>query len=98
MTQLSICFPRNSATVEIRRWSDSLSASLSALEPYRHKLGLTRDAMKYSLYASRGFSNEQIAEICNTSVNSVKSSLKRTYSKLGVTSRSKLKSALSELT
>lgn len=74
--------------------SDSLSASLSALEPYRHKLGLTRDAMKYSLYASRGFSNEQIAEICNTSVNSVKSSLKRTYAKLGIRSRGQLRHIL----
>ncbi len=69
----------------------TLEIAMSVLEPKRKELGLTRTALKYALYASRRYSNEQIAEICGTSVNSVKSSLKRTYAKLGIRSRGQLK-------
>ncbi len=70
---------------------DSINESMTALQQQYKELGLTPQAIKYALYAARRFPNEQIAEICNTSVNSVKSSLKRTYAKLGIRSRGQLK-------
>ncbi len=71
--------------------SAALNTSLAALEPYRKEYELSEQALTYALYAARRFTNEQIAEICHTSVNSVKSSLKRTYAKLGIRSRGQLK-------
>ncbi len=62
------------------------------------KLKLTKQALRYAVLAADGFSNTQISEMTGASTDSVKSSLKRTYSKLGVSSRAKLKSVLSEIT
>ena len=64
---------------------------LTEKEPLRRELGITASAMRYALCAAHGHSNEETAEICGTSVDSVKSSLKRTYAKLGIRSRSQLK-------
>ncbi len=52
---------------------------------------LSHIALKYALLASRGLSNEEIAQICGASVDSVKSSLKRSFAKLGIHSRGQLK-------
>ena len=64
---------------------------LSAMDALRRELDLTRSAMRYALCAAHGYSNEKTAEICGTSVNSVKSSLKRTFAKLDIRSRGQLK-------
>lgn len=69
----------------------AIDRELASLEHLRHELSLTRSAMRYALCAAHGFSNESIAEICGTSVDSVKSSLKRTFAKLGIRSRGQLK-------
>ncbi len=69
----------------------TLDVSLAVLKPLREKYRLTDTALRYAVYAARRYSNEQIAEICSTSVNSVKSSLKRTFAKLGIHSRGQLK-------
>ena len=69
----------------------AINTSITALESHFKEFDLSAQALKYAIYASRRFSNEQIAKICGTSVNSVKSSLKRTYAKLGIRSRGQLK-------
>lgn len=63
----------------------------------RKKLGLTETAMKYALLAADGKTNEEIAALMNVTENSVKSSLKRTFARLGVKNRAKLKAMLSNL-
>lgn len=69
-------------------------ASMNSLEQTRKKLGLTKQALKYAILAARRHSNEEIAELCSVSVDSVKSSLKRTFAKLGLRSRGQLKHIL----
>ncbi len=69
----------------------SLNTNMTALELRRKELGLTKNAMKYALLASMQLSNEVIADTCDTTVNSVKSSLKRTFAALGISSRGQLK-------
>lgn len=58
---------------------------------YKKKTGLTEKAVRYAILASQKLSNEEIADICGTSTDSVKSSLKRTFAKLGIRSRGQLK-------
>ena len=69
----------------------TLSSAMDALEGLRKQHGLTQKALKYAIFASRGMSNKEIAEINNTTTDSVKSSLKRTFDKLGIRSRGQLK-------
>ena len=71
--------------------ADTIDRLLSEMEEQRRELSLTRSAMRYALCAAHGYSNESIAEICGVSVDSVKSSLKRTFAKLGIRSRGQLK-------
>ncbi len=71
----------------------------AAADPKGQKpLKLTSQALQYAILASDGFSNDEIAELTGSSPDSVKSSLKRTFSKLGISSRAKLKNALSKIT
>ncbi len=76
---------------ETKDLASSINESMSVLQQQYKELGLTPRAITYALYAARRFSNEQIAELCGTSVNSVKSSLKRTFARLGIRSRGQLK-------
>ncbi len=69
----------------------TLDSSMNAFEETRKKYGLTKKALRYAIYATHGISNEEIASIIGTSTDSVKSSLKRTYAKLGIRSRGQLK-------
>ncbi|MBQ8171969.1 MAG: hypothetical protein IJZ95_08280 [Oscillospiraceae bacterium] len=69
----------------------TLNSAMDALEDLRKKYGLTRKALKYAIFASRGISNKEIAAINETTADSVKSSLKRTFAKLGIRSRGQLK-------
>ncbi len=64
----------------------------------RKELKLTKKALQYAMLAADGFSNSEISEMTGASADSIKSSLKRTFSKLGVSSRAKLKSVLSDIT
>ncbi len=52
---------------------------------------LSEKAIQYALLAAQRLTNEDIAEICGSSTDSVKSSLKRTYARLGIRSRGQLK-------
>lgn len=64
----------------------------------RRELKLSERALRFATLAADGFSNAEIAEMTGASADSIKSSLKRTYAKLGVSSRARLKIALSEIT
>ncbi len=81
----------NSTSKSKEAIAKTLESSMNALESRRKDLGLTKAALKYAVLAAKNFSNEQIAKICSTSVDSVKSSLKRTFAKLGIHSRGQLK-------
>lgn len=69
----------------------TLNSAMDALEGVRKQYKLTRKALKYAILASKGMSNNEIAEINCTTTDSVKSSLKRTFEKLGIRSRGQLK-------
>lgn len=56
------------------------------------RLGISEKALEYALLAAKGCPNDEIAEITGSTLNSIKSSLKRTYAKLGIRSRNQLKS------
>lgn len=58
------------------------------------KLNITDRAYKYAVLASIGLSNAEIANICSVSEDSVKSSLKRTFAKANIRSRSQLKTII----
>lgn len=80
------------------RIAESESRQSSIDTGKRKELKLTKKALQYAMLAADGFSNAEIAEMTGASADSIKSSLKRTYAKLGVSSRAKLKSVLSEIT
>lgn len=61
------------------------------------KIKLSEDALKYAILASEGSSNAEIAQLFGTTEDSVKSSLKRTYIKLGISSRPELPAAIAAL-
>lgn len=71
--------------------SRSMDTCVQSMEKTRKELGLTERALKYALLAARRYSNAEIAEICRTSEDSVKSSLKRTFARLGIRSRGQLR-------
>ncbi len=74
--------------------SESENGKTAADSTKLKELRLTSRALQYAALAADGFTNDEIAELTGSSSDSVKSSLKRTYSKLGITSRARLKSAL----
>lgn len=53
----------------------------------REKLGLSEKAYSYAIMAASDISNEEMSRIFSVSCDSIKSSLKRTYKALGVSSR-----------
>lgn len=53
----------------------------------REKLGLSEKAYSYAIMAASDVSNEEMSRIFSVSCDSIKSSLKRTYKALGVSSR-----------
>ena len=55
---------------------------------------LTEKALRYAVLAAMGRSNADIARLCGASEDSVKSSLKRTFERLGLRSRAQLRYAL----
>ncbi|MGN0649573.1 MAG: hypothetical protein ACI4KM_03980 [Oscillospiraceae bacterium] len=58
------------------------------------RLDISDRAYKYAVLASVGLSNAEIANICSVTEDSVKSSLKRTFAKAGIRSRSQLKTII----
>ena len=83
---------------EKMRGSDTITERLNSIcdEIYRSANGdgLTRKALEYAVLAACGSSNDEIAQACGVTTDSVKSSLKRTYAKLGIRSRAQLKYVL----
>ena len=53
----------------------------------RAALGLSVTAYKYAVMAASGVSNREICRLFNVTEDAVKSSLKRTYSALGIKNR-----------
>lgn len=91
LTEQSIAYKRS------EKISSSESKQANVSTQARKELKLTKQALQYALFAADGFSNNEIAEMTGASADSIKSSLKRTYSKLGIKSRAQLKSILSEI-
>lgn len=85
-------------TYLVRENSDSCSGHylvplkrlISETGETRLKLGLSETAYSYAIMAASGASNKDISLIMNVTENSIKSSLKRTYSALGIKHRREL--------
>ncbi len=69
----------------------------AATDPLRIKLGLSPAAYSYGIMAASGMTNKEISIIFGVSVDSVKSSLKRTAALLGAKSRLELSNLLPTL-
>lgn len=81
---------RNTADSLAQHYLVPLERLLSSTKDTRMKLGLTETAYSYAIMAASGASNQDISAIMNASENSIKSSLKRTYSALGISNRREL--------
>lgn len=64
-----------------------LKKLISSTDNLRQELGLSETAYSYAIMAVSGISNQEISDILGVSLDSVKSSLKRTYGSLGVKNR-----------
>lgn len=71
--------------------AETVSAAAVSHEKQRAELGLTRRAFGYAMMAYRGMSNDFIARHFGTTENSVKSSLKRTFTRLEIKNRHQLR-------
>lgn len=91
LTEQFLAHKRSVRITESKRRQVALCADM------HRKVKLSEQALRFAALAADGFSNAEIAELTGCSENSIKSSLKRTYQKLGITSRAKLKSALSDI-
>ncbi len=69
----------------------------AATDPLRIKLGLSPAAYSYGIMAASGLTNKEISIVFGVSVDSVKSSLKRTAALLGAKSRLELSNHLPTL-
>lgn len=63
---------------------------MRSTDDLRQQLNLTPQAYAYAILAASGAANDEIGEIFGVSCDSVKSSLKRTYSALGIKKRREL--------
>lgn len=64
-----------------------LKRLMSSTDDLRKKLGLSEKAYSYAIMAASGVSNQEMCSLFGVSPDSIKSSLKRTYTALGVKNR-----------
>ncbi len=64
-----------------------LQRLMSSTDGLRQELGLSEKAYSYAIMAASGISNQEMSSLFSVSCDSIKSSLKRTYSSLGIKNR-----------
>ncbi len=80
----------NSAENYAEHYLIPLYRLIASTDEQRRALGLSNAAYSYAIMAASGISNSEISNLFSVSENSVKSSLKRTFSALGVNNRREL--------